>query len=70
VKETITVVIVTKCLLGYDVNTYAATRDSETGFTQGNGFIRPVGIFDAETLIANLAATDGPVEIVWKGFGK
>lgn len=63
----LTVITVTKCLLGYDVKTHAATRH-ETGFTQGNGFIRPLGIFTADALLETLAATDGDYVIRWKGF--
>ena len=67
--ETITVIVVTKCLLGYDVKTYTARRYfAANGFTQGQGFIRPRGIFSADQLIAELASTPEPYAIKWEGF--
>lgn len=56
-----TAIVITPCLLGFDVKTYGVRIYNDGTFIQGQGFIRPLGIFSASALVRQLAATPDPV---------
>lgn len=62
-SDTVLTIVITPCLLGFDVRTYNA-REVAPGSWHGSGFHRHLGILSAHDLINRLIWTEEPFRVV------